>query len=270
MEKTKEQLGHDLEDVRCDGAFVSVGEVAWCEKEEIDVFAPPSKAEAVREETARANGEKEDRKKPEERREEGKGEEDKAEEGEGEKEEAEEEEKEAEEKEGGKKEKKYAKAEFRYDKAEKAYYCPQGKRLEEASQTTVKRQNGIELPVIIHRADGKDCQECPQKEKCTSNPKKGRVVKRYGGEEALERLQEKMKEPASKAKYKQRSRSVELGYADMKEHRGLRTFRSFGRRRARIETGLVIIASNGLKIIAALLRRNTPDLPASPSSKPPI
>jgi len=125
------------------------------------------------------------------------------------------------------------------------------------------------LPVIVHRASGKDCQACAQKKRCTSNPKKGRVVKRYQGEEALERLQQRMAEPASQKVYQQRSQTVELGYADLKEHRGLRVFRCFGRKRARAQAGLVILASNGLKIMHALQRRENGQQPRSAPEKRP-
>ena len=166
------------------------------------------------------------------------------------------------------KQKKLPKEAFRYDSQEGVYYCPQGKRLEEAFRTAEKRPNGLELPVIVYRASGQDCQECPRQKGCTSNPKKGRVVKRYQGEEALERLRRRMEEPASKAEYRQRCRSVELGYADIKEHRGLRLFRCFGIKRARTQAGLVILASNGLKVMAALRRRHD-EKPGPPQEKPP-
>src|SRR5262249_43505062 len=147
------------------------------------------------------------------------------------------------------KEKKLPKEAFRYDKEAQLYHCPAGQRLQVVRRTTVQRQNGIELTVIVHQASGQDCQQCPQQQRCTSNPKKGRVVKRVEGEEALERLRQRMAEPGSRQIYKRRSQTVELGYADIKEHRGLRVFRCFGRKRARAQAGLVILASNGLKIM---------------------
>jgi hypothetical protein len=62
---------------------------------------------------------------------------------------------------------------------------------------------------------------------------------------------------------------VELGYADIREHRGLRVFRCFGRRRARAQAGLVILASNGLKILSALQRRQDTEAQPSAPEKPP-
>ena len=57
---------------------------------------------------------------------------------------------------------------------------------------------------------------------------------------------------------------MELGFADLKEHRGLRVFRCFGKKRARTQAGLVILASNGLKITKSLRRRERGKLPPDP------
>ena len=76
-----------------------------------------------------------------------------------------------------------------------------------------------------------------------------------------------MQEPASQEAYRQRSQSVELGYADLKEHRGLRVFRCFGRSRVRSQAGLVILASNGLKILQALRSRPRADQPSPAPEK---
>ena len=167
----------------------------------------------------------------------------------------------------GKVAEKKPKSTFRYDSEADAYTCPEGKRLEPESRTTVKRQGGLELPMIVYRASGKDCQACPEQAGCTSNPKKGRTVKRYEGEEALDRLEARMQEPAAQQIYKLRCQTVELGNADLKEHRGLRVFRCFGRKRARAQAGLTILASNGLKIMHALQHRDRPAQPPSPLEK---
>jgi hypothetical protein len=44
-------------------------------------------------------------------------------------------------------------------------------------------------------------------------------------------------------------------------------FRCFGRKRARAQAGLVILASNGLKIMAALQRRQSAEQPLAPPEK---
>lgn len=247
MARTKEQLGRHVDEALLDGAFVSIGDVVWCEQQGITVYGPPSQPEAVPAAVGKAEGPKGQVSQPE----------------------------------GppaaagtapgssAKKEKKIPKSAFRYDKEEQVYYCPQGKRLVPISHTSVGRSNGLELPLVVHQASGQDCQQCPRQKECTSNPKKGRVVKRYQGEESLERLQQRMSEPANQQIYQQRKQSVELGYADVKEHRGLRVFRCFGQPRSRAQAGLVILATNGLNIVRALQRRQNAMPPPAPQEKQP-
>jgi transposase len=237
LEKAATQVGRPLKEVLIDGGFVSVGEVLWCEGQDILVYAPPSQAAAAQAAVAQACGDPV---------------------------------------EGGTPAgapsapaaaastgaEKFPKSAFRYDSVAGVYYCPQGKRLEATSHTTVKRSNGLELPMVVHAAKASDCRACPDRPRCTGSPQ-GRTVKRYVGEEALERLTQRMAEPANQAVYKLRSRTVELGYADIKQHRGLRVFRCFGRKRARAQAGLVILASNGLNGLRLLHRRQSSDPPSS-------
>jgi transposase len=247
MEKTKEQLGHHLESVLIDGGFVSLDGVQWCEQEGITVYAPPAKtAKAV----AELQGDKTEAIKAEGKRPEVSQASTVSATGV-----------------SAKKEAKIGKEAFRYDSKENVYSCPQGKRLEEETRTKERRQNGLSLPMVVYRASGQDCQACPQQQQCTSNPKKGRTVRRYEGEESLDRLRQRMTEPASKQVYKLRGRSVELGYADLKEHRELRGFRSFGLPRARAQAGLVLLASNGLTILRTLQRRQRTEPHPTPQEK---
>ncbi len=96
----------------------------------------------------------------------------------------------------------------------------------------------------------------------TETGKTGKVVKRYEGEEVLERLRERMKDPSNQAIYRKRGQTVELGFADLKEHRGLRVFRGFGQKRSRAQAGLTILASNALAIVRALRRREEANAPS--------
>jgi transposase len=225
--------GAKVEAAKVEGAKVEAAKVAEAKAEAAKVAE--AKAEAAKVEKAKAKGKKEKRG--------------------------------ATKKGGAKKAEQKPKSAFRYDSAADAYICPKGKRLEPVSRTKVNRQGGLELPMIVYQASGKDCQACPEQAGCTSNPKKGRTVKRYEGEEALDRLEARMREPAAQQIYKLRCQTVELGNADLKEHRGLRVFRCFGRKRARAQAGLIILASNGLKIMHALQRRDRAAQPPSPLDK---
>lgn len=147
------------------------------------------------------------------------------------------------------------KAAFVWDAAERSYTCPEGQRLALRQQTTEKREGEVSLRVLVFRADGKVCQECPRQQECTSNPQRGRVVKRDDGEEVQERLRQRMEQEDKQREYRKRSQSVELGYADVKTHRGLHEFRSWDLPRARTQAGLVLLACNLMNTQRALQRR---------------
>jgi transposase len=164
---------------------------------------------------------------------------------------------------------KLPKGAFVYDALAQVYRCPQGQELVPVSRTKEKRADGQEWPLVVYRCRGEHCQACPQQKSCTDNPSKGRVVKRYAGEELLERLRARMAEPCSQEVYRQRSQTVERGYADLKEHRGLRVFRCFGQARARTQAGLVILACNGLNLQRARQRRQDSGLAPPDAEKQP-
>jgi len=146
------------------------------------------------------------------------------------------------------------KSAFVWDAQGQTYTCPEGQRLQ-LRQRTTERREGISLAVRVYRADGRHCLACPRQKECTSSPQRGRVVKRYEGEETQERLRQRMDQEEKQQQYRKRSQSVELGFADLKTHRGLDTFRSWGLPRARIQAGLVLLACNLMNTQRALLRR---------------
>jgi hypothetical protein len=68
-----------------------------------------------------------------------------------------------------------------------------------------------------------------------------------------------MQTPEAKTLYKLRARTVELAYADMKEHRGLRRFRSRSLLRARTQVALVVLVHNLLTVDRILDQRLVED-----------
>jgi transposase len=158
----------------------------------------------------------------------------------------------------------YAKTAFRWDEGEQTYYCPQGKRLEVSSRTTEARQGGVELPVIQYRCPPEHCRVCPRAGQCTGSPQRGRTVKRYEGEEAVGRLQQRMGQESAQQIYRLRGQSVERGNADLKSHRKLRKVPCFGLARSRTHVGLTLLATNMVAVMRVLRRRQQlpPERPA--------
>lgn len=95
------------------------------------------------------------------------------------------------------------------------------------------------------------CRECPLAARCTKVPEKGRTIRRSDGEELVEALRERMSQPTGKQRYRLRKQTVELSNADLKTHRGLTRFHSFGLERARTQVGLLVLMTNGKAVVKA-------------------
>ena len=84
-------------------------------------------------------------------------------------------------------------------------------------------------------------------------------MSRLENEELLDQLSERMETEEAKALYKLRAQTVELAYADMKEHRGLRRFRSRGLARAKTQVALSVLVHNSLTLQNALEKQSAED-----------
>jgi len=143
------------------------------------------------------------------------------------------------------------KDQFRWDAAEQTYYCPQGHRLIQIGCQLEKREQEQEVKVYQYRCPAQHCTVCPKAGQCTSAPHKGRTIKRSEHEEKVEALRSRMQTPEGEALYKKRGQSVEPRIGDLKEHRGLTRFCSFGIGLALIQVGLLVLVHNGLLLLKA-------------------
>jgi len=79
-----------------------------------------------------------------------------------------------------------------------------------------------------------------------------------------------MATPEAKRLYRLRRQTVELRYADLKEHRHLRRFTGRGLRRAKAQVAATVLAHNGLSLFhAQLASKNTPAAVPVPQEMPP-
>jgi len=141
------------------------------------------------------------------------------------------------------------KSAFTWLAEEQTYQCPEGHRLEFAKKQTQARVDHT-IVLSLYVCPPEHCQACPRQSACTRTPQKGRSVSRMENEELLDALRERMNTLEAKALYKQRSRTVELNFADMKEHRGMRRFHCRGPRRVSAEIGAVVLVHNLLSVDA--------------------
>jgi hypothetical protein len=132
---------------------------------------------------------------------------------------------------------------FTWRPEEQVSVCPRGHRLARISREARGRADGRTVDVTTDRCPKEHCQACPLQSRCTSGAK-GRTIKRNEHEELIEAHRAKRETPEAKAIYRRRCRTVELRFADTKEHRELRRFSGRGLERVRIEAGLCVLAHN--------------------------
>jgi len=137
---------------------------------------------------------------------------------------------------------------FTWDEAQRSYHCPQGHRLEYRDRERKQRHGGRTLFQYRYRCSPSHCQGCPQAAQCLGKGSAARTIKRLEGQELLDAQREKMSQPEVQARYALRGQTVERGFADAKGNRRLDRFHGRGLRRARTETGLMVLSQNLLRL----------------------
>jgi transposase len=140
---------------------------------------------------------------------------------------------------------------FTFDPSLPGYRCPEGKQLTYRERTTKQKADGCYFTVEIYQADPADCAACPLKAACVQSRSGARTVRRQENEEAIEELQNRMKTPEAKARYRQRCCTIERRFADLKTHRGFQRFSGQTPERADAQGGFTILAHN-LRTLAKL------------------
>jgi len=122
--------------------------------------------------------------------------------------------------------------------------CPAGQVLKRVGRETCARSGGREEVVVRYGVKGPTCHACPLRPQCTTSQKGGRSIRRSEHEEVILAHQAWMATEEAKAVYRLRGQTIEIVFADFKEHRGLRRFSGRGRARARMELALEVLVHN--------------------------
>jgi len=133
------------------------------------------------------------------------------------------------------------------------YRCPEGHPMPWISHQKRRQSDGRINVVHSYRCSPQSCRECPRQVLCCTNPNRGRAVKRSEHEALVEAHRARMASTEAKSLYRLRSQTVELGFADFKQHRSLRQFSGRGRRRAQRQVGLTVLVHNLLAVHCAAL-----------------
>jgi hypothetical protein len=138
----------------------------------------------------------------------------------------------------------FTKAQFQWLPELETYRCPAGHILKRVGRETYVRSGGREEVVVRYGVAGTTCHACPLRSQCTTSQKVGRSIRRSEHEDIIIAHQAWMETEEAKAVYRLRGQTIELVFADLKEHRGLRRFSGRGLAHARIELALEVLVHN--------------------------
>jgi transposase len=144
---------------------------------------------------------------------------------------------------GGQPPRQLPKEQFRWRVELGTYECPQGHLLDFVGRSRERRGEGAAQERLRYRCAAAHCRACPRRPECVRGSG-GRTISRSPYEEQAEALRERMATAEAQALYRLRKQTVERGFADVKEHRGLRRLSGRGLARARVAVGLVVLAHN--------------------------
>lgn len=132
------------------------------------------------------------------------------------------------------------------------YRCPEGHPLPWISQEKRRQSDGQINVVHSYRCSPQHCRPCPRQVVCSTNPNRGRAIKRSEHEALVETHRARMATPEAKSLYRLRGQTVELGFADFKEHRSMRQFSGRGLNRVQRQVGLTVLVHNLLVVHRAM------------------
>ena len=135
---------------------------------------------------------------------------------------------------------------------ENMYRCPEGHPMPWIGHQKRRQSDGQINVVHSYRCSPRHCRACPRQVSCSTNPNRGRSVKRSEHEALVEAHRARMATAEAKKLYRLRGQTVELGFADLKQHRSMRQFSGRGRSRAQRQVGLTLLVHNLLVVHRAI------------------
>jgi transposase len=148
---------------------------------------------------------------------------------------------------------------FIWDEKLQTYQCPAGHQLNYHSKQKKKRHGGQTLMQFRYHCPSEHCLACPLASGCVANPARGRTVTRMEGQALLDAQREKMEQAETKQRFQVRNQTVERSFGDAKGNRRYDRYHGRGLRRARCETGLLVLAQNVLRLDRIQRNARNPD-----------
>lgn len=116
--------------------------------------------------------------------------------------------------------KRFHRGNFKYNKDEDFYTCPEGKRLKFSRKKEEEDSNGKRREMFFYKGEG--CKECPFIEACSNS--KVRIIYRDRREDLIDKMRERLKSKEGSRIYSKRMCTVEPTYGNIKGNLGYRNF----------------------------------------------
>jgi transposase len=148
-----------------------------------------------------------------------------------------------------KKHKTFSKENLYYNQEEDYYVCPIGQKMYKTHQSQKNTEAGYEQNLSHYQAQ--NCQGCPLRSQCFKAKGNRSIERNHNLERHKQKTRELLLSEIGIQKRKQRSADVEPVFAQLKHNNGFRRFTLKGIKKVDLEFGLMAIAHNLRKKIAA-------------------
>jgi hypothetical protein len=147
----------------------------------------------------------------------------------------------------------YATQHFIYDENAHTVICPRGLVLDHEGGTIKK---GVRVERFRCH-----CRDCPVRAACTGDPK-GRQIEVWPHTAVVQRMRQRLQEPAPAALYAQRREIIEPRFGQIKQHEGFRRWTVWGLEKVRTQWALLCATLN-LRVLYRRWRAGRDDRPRS-------
>ena len=148
-----------------------------------------------------------------------------------------------------KKHKTFSKENLYYNQEEDYYVCPMGQKMHKTHESTKTTQAGYMQQLSHYQAQ--NCEGCPLRGVCFKAKGNRSIERNHNLERHKEKIRELLTSQTGIQKRKQRSADVEPVFAQMKHNNNFRRFSLKGIQKTELEFGLMALAHNLRKKIAA-------------------
>lgn len=148
-----------------------------------------------------------------------------------------------------KKHKPFSKENLHYNQEEDYYVCPMGQKMHKTHEGKKTTETGYTQHLSHYQA--KNCESCPLRSQCFKANGNRSIERNHNLEKHKEKIRELLTSQIGIQKRKQRTADVEPVFAQLKHNHNFRRFSLKGIQKTELEFGLMALAHNLRKKIAA-------------------